>query len=71
MKTRERLTLVLLVLAVQLAALSSSSEAVTSCKVRVSSKTGMLDVSANGVSGPLLSGDRPGSASMSFACLSR
>src|SRR5262245_17652581 len=68
MKTRERLTLVLLVLAVQLAALSSSSEAVPSCKVRVSSKTGMIDVSADGVSGPLLWGDRPGSASMSFAC---
>src|SRR5215475_13018649 len=45
----------------------SSSEAVTGCKVHVSPKTGLIDVFASGVSGPLLWGARSGSESSTFA----
>ena len=68
MKTHRRFSFVLLLaLTVDMTALSTSGQAVTSCKIRVSSTTGMIDVAATGVSGPLLWGDRPGSASMTFA----
>ncbi len=56
-----------LALALGLSLLPASSEAVTNCKVHVSSKTGLIDVFASAVSGPLLWGDRPGAESASFA----
>jgi hypothetical protein len=57
----------ILALTVGIALLPSSSEAVTGCKVHLSSKTGLIDVFASGVSGPLLWGDRSGSESLTFA----
>jgi hypothetical protein len=57
----------ILALTVGIALLPLDSEAVTSCKVHISSQTGLIDVFASGVSGPLLWGARSGAESLTFA----
>jgi hypothetical protein len=58
---------VILALALGMALSPRRSDAVTSCKVHVSSKTGLIDVFASGIAGTLLWGDRSGSESITFA----
>jgi len=44
----------------------SSAHAIDTCKVKVDKKTGVLNVDAKGVAGPLLWGTKPGSETSSF-----
>jgi hypothetical protein len=47
-------------------AISSTSAAVTKCSAKANAKNGVIDVSASGIAGPVLWGDRSGAAANAF-----